>query len=102
MLLDFLSNLELDVRKDSRIRTFHNFGRFDGILILRYYADRSKDYKIKTRNHKLYELKVYLGNKLLFRFRDSLTLLPNPLNTLAKTLCPELGSKGPSCLFEYV
>ncbi|XP_075479404.1 DNA polymerase-like [Primulina tabacum] len=53
-------------------------------------------YKLKTllRNHRLYELKVYRGDKLLMRFRDSCTMLPSPLNTLAKTLCPELGSKG--------
>lgn len=98
MFFDFLSNLEVDVTKNSRIRTvyFHNFARFDGIIILRYYADRGNQYKIKTllRNHKLYELKVYLGDKLLLRFRDSCTLLPSRLDTLAKTLCPELGSKG--------
>ncbi|XP_075515543.1 DNA polymerase-like [Primulina tabacum] len=41
-----------------------------------------------------YELKVYRGDKLLMRFRDSCTMLTSPLNTLAKTLCPELGSKG--------
>ncbi|KAF5182439.1 Dna polymerase, partial [Thalictrum thalictroides] len=102
ILFDFLYNLEELVkneqRKTSRIRTvyFHNFSRFDGIFILRYYADRGKKYKIKTllRNHKLYELKLYLCDRLLLRFRDSLTLLPGSLKTLGKTLCPELGSKG--------
>ncbi|KAL0391303.1 UNVERIFIED_CONTAM: DNA polymerase [Sesamum latifolium] len=42
----------------------------------------------------IYELKVYINNKFLFRFRDSLTLLPGNLASLGKTLCPELGSKG--------
>lgn len=100
MLFEFLSHLEESVKQYSsfRLRTvyFHNFARFDGILILRYYVDRGNKYKIKTllRNHKLYELKVYLGDKLLLRFRDSCTLLPSSLETLGKTLCPELGSKG--------
>lgn len=98
MLFDFLSNLEVYVTKNPRLRTvyFHNFARFDGIIILRYYADRGNPYRIKTlmRNHKLYELKVYIGGKLLLRFRDSCTLLPSSLEALGKTLCPELGSKG--------
>lgn len=46
------------------------------------------------RNHKIYELKVYLGDRFLVRFRDSLTLMPSSLEKLGKTLCPELGSKG--------
>lgn len=52
--------------------------------------------KIKPllRNNKIYEIKVYLVDRLLFRFRDSLALLPSSLATLGKTLCPELGSKG--------
>ncbi|KAF3778769.1 DNA polymerase [Nymphaea thermarum] len=94
MLFEFLFHLEESVNKNSVY--FHNFARFDGIFILRYYVDRGNKYKIKTllRNHKLYELKVYLGDKFLFRFRDSCTLLPSSLETLGKTLCPELGSKG--------
>lgn len=46
------------------------------------------------RNHMLYEIKVYKGKKLIFRFRDSCTLLPSSLASLAKTLCPQLGNKG--------
>ncbi|XP_057548156.1 DNA polymerase-like [Amaranthus tricolor] len=46
------------------------------------------------RNHKIYELKVYIGGKFLLRFRDSCTLLPSSLESLGKTLCPELGAKG--------
>ncbi|XP_073313483.1 DNA polymerase-like [Primulina huaijiensis] len=99
ILHDFFYNLEVSVLNiySTRLRTiyFHNFSRFDGIIILRYFVDRHK-YKIRTlfRNHKLYELKIYLGDKLIFRFRDSCTLLPSSLATLGKTLCPELGSKG--------
>ncbi|KAF3451256.1 hypothetical protein FNV43_RR07351 [Rhamnella rubrinervis] len=40
------------------------------------------------------KLAVYLGKKLLFRLRDSLTLLTGSLNNLARNLCPQLGSKG--------
>ncbi|XP_057544023.1 DNA polymerase-like [Amaranthus tricolor] len=89
---------EIYANKNPRVRTvyFQNFARFDGIFILRYYADRGKEYKIKTlmRNHKIYELKVYIGGKFLLRFRDSCTLLPSSLESLGKTLCPELGAKG--------
>lgn len=46
------------------------------------------------RNHILYEMKVYIGKKFLFCFRDSCILLPSSLQTLAKTLCPQLGNKG--------
>ena len=46
------------------------------------------------RNHILYELKVFLGKKMIFRFRDSLTLLPSTLKKLAKTFFPSLGTKG--------
>ncbi|KAK8990892.1 hypothetical protein V6N11_028848 [Hibiscus sabdariffa] len=31
---------------------------------------------------------------MLFRFRDSLNLLPGKLSELAKNLCPDLGMKG--------
>lgn len=95
MLFEFFSNLEECVIKNRRLRTvyFHNFARFDGIFILRYYADRGNKYKIKplVRNHKLYELKVYIND---LRFRDSCTLLPSSLASLGRTLCPELGPKG--------
>lgn len=98
MLFDFLEHLAI-LADRTNIRTvyFHNFSRFDGILLMKYYASRAdKGYTIKPlmRNLKLYELSVYKGNKRLFRIRDSYTLLPSSLATLAKTLCPQLGSKG--------
>lgn len=46
------------------------------------------------RKHKVYELAVYSGKKMLFRFRDSLNLLPGKLSALAKNLCPGPGLKG--------
>ncbi|KAL0391586.1 UNVERIFIED_CONTAM: DNA polymerase [Sesamum latifolium] len=53
-------------------------------------------YKLKPllRNNRLYELAVYSDKKMLFRFRDSLNLLPGKLSSLANNLCPELGPKG--------
>lgn len=75
---------------------FHNFSRFDGILLLKHLACHHKSYKLKPlmRNNRLYELAVYSGEKMLFRFRDSLNLLPGKLSALAKNLCPGLGPKG--------
>jgi len=50
------------------------------------------------RNNRLYELSVYSGknkhNNMLFRFIDSLNLLPGNLESLANNLCNELGKKG--------
>ncbi|KAL6491854.1 hypothetical protein OROGR_034004 [Orobanche gracilis] len=46
------------------------------------------------RNSMLYELCLFEGDKMQFRFRDSLHLLPGSLDTLAKSLCRELGTKG--------
>jgi len=98
MLFDFLEHLAILANR-TNIRTvyFHNFSRFDGILLMKYYASRAdKGYTFKPllRNLKLYELAVYRDRKLVFRLRDSYTLLPSSLAKLAKTLCPQLGSKG--------
>jgi hypothetical protein len=97
MMFDFLERLAV-VAAETKIRTvyFHNFSRFDGILLMKYYASHGDKYSIKPlmRNHRLYELSVYRGKKRLYRLRDSYTLLTTKLATLAKTLCPELGSKG--------
>ncbi|THG22338.1 hypothetical protein TEA_010021 [Camellia sinensis var. sinensis] len=98
MLLDFLERLAV-VTGETKIRTvyFHNVSRFNGILLLKYYTSHCGDkYKIKPliRNYMLYEIAVYLGKKRVFCLRDSYTLLPSSLETLSKTLCPQLGSKG--------
>lgn len=96
MLFDFIERLAVVVRQNPSIRTFHNFSRFDGILLLKHLATHGVKYTIKPlmRNHRLYELAVYLGKKLLFRLRDSFSLLTSSLANLAKNLCPQLGSKG--------
>ena len=99
MFYQFCSNMESCVQKSvGKVRTiyFHNLGSFDGLFLLNYYVSKGNRYKIKPliRNHKVYELKVYLDGKLLMRFRDSYILLPGSLSSLGKTLCPELGDKG--------
>lgn len=100
MLFDLCSNVELTVKKykDLRVRTvyYHNLSRFDGVLLVKHYTNRGQPFKVKTliRNHMIYEIKVYENNRFILRYRDSLTLLPGSLKSLAKALCPELGSKG--------
>lgn len=98
MLIDFIARLEVVVRQNPSIRTvyFHNFSRFDGIIILKHLAIHGEKYTIKPlmRNHRLYEIAVYQGKKMLFSLRDSLTLLTSSLDNLAKNLCPQLGTKG--------
>ena len=98
VLLKFLYNLEECVKLNVRLRTvyLHNFSRFDGIFLLRHYADRAHPYTIRPlmRNNRLYELKVYIKKKFLLRFRDSYTLIPGSLESLSRRLCPELGPKG--------
>ncbi|KAF3433473.1 hypothetical protein FNV43_RR24575 [Rhamnella rubrinervis] len=98
MLFDFIECLVVVVRQNPSIQTvyFHNFSQFNGVLLLKYLATNGEKYTIKPlmRNHMLYELVVYLDNKLLFRLRDSLTLLTGSLNNLARNLCTQLGFKG--------
>lgn len=98
MLSDFIERLVVVVRQNPLIRTvyFHNFSRFDGIMLLRHLVINGQKYTIKPimRNHMLYEIAVYLDKKQLFSLRDSLTLLTSSLKILAKHLCPQLGSKG--------
>ncbi|XP_050233250.1 DNA polymerase-like [Mercurialis annua] len=97
---DLVLRISRIVRREKETLTiyFHNFSRFDGILLLKHLACHHKDkrYTLKPlmRNNRLYELAVYSGKKMLFRFRDSLNLLPGKLSSLAKNLCPELGPKG--------
>lgn len=98
VLFDLIERISTIVKKDKSIRTiyFHNFSRFDGIILLKHLACHHKQYRVKPmmRNNKLYELVVFHGKIKLFRFRDSLNILPSNLDNLAKNLCPELGSKG--------
>lgn len=98
VLYDLVLRISTIVRQEQSCFTiyFHNFSRFDGIFLLKHLACHHKSYKLKPllRNNRLYELAVYSGKKMLFRFRDSLNLLPGKLSTLAKNLCPGLGPKG--------
>lgn len=99
VMFDFIERIVVLVRLNPSIKCvyFHNFSRFDGILLLKYLSKQDdKKYRFKPlmRNHKLYELALYHNKKLLFRIRDSLTLLPGSLDKLAENLCPEIGKKG--------
>lgn len=103
MLVDFINRIAALGSPIDGVQTvyFHNFSRFDGILLMKFLVTHMGDYKIKPlmRNNTLYQLSVYSQDKkgktkLLFKLRDSYTLLPNSLDTLAKTLCPHLGPKG--------
>ena len=98
VLYDLVLRILMIVRQEQSTFTiyFHNLSRFDGIFLLKHLACHHKSYKLKPllRNNRVYELAVYSGKKMLFRFRDSLNLLPGKLSTLAKNLCPGLGPKG--------
>ena len=98
VLNDLVNRIAVIARQEKRPLTiyFHNFSRFDGILLLKHLACHHESYKLKAlvRNHRLYEIAVYSGKKMLFCFRDSLNLLPGKLSALAKSLCPGLGPKG--------
>ncbi|XP_054789359.1 DNA polymerase-like [Prosopis cineraria] len=98
LLFDFIERIVVVVKKDPSIKVvyFHNFSRFDGIILMKFIATHGVKYTFTPlmRNNRLYELSVYHGKKLLFRLRDSLTLLPSSLDNLAKNLCPHLGVKG--------
>jgi hypothetical protein len=98
VLFDLVLRISALVKKHKSLKTiyFHNFSRFDGILLLKHLACKHQKYMLKPlmRNNRLYELAVYSGKKMLFRFRDSYNLLPSKLSELAKSLCPDLGTKG--------
>lgn len=67
-IFDFIERLAVVAAKHN-LRTiyFHNFARFDGIILLRYLVHHSTSYWIDPllRNNKLYELAVYRGKQFL-------------------------------------
>lgn len=97
VLFDFVKMCEILSRKSRFPLTvyFHNFSRFDGIILLKHLVCHH-NYQLKPlmRNSRLYEVSVYSNKRKLFRFRDSLNLLPGKLVSLAQNLCPNLGTKG--------
>ncbi|GKC07567.1 DNA polymerase-like protein [Tanacetum coccineum] len=75
---------------------FHNFSRFDGILLVRYLTSRVDDkltLKPLIRNKIFYELIICRGKKIIMRFRDSLMILKGTLHDLVANICPSLGNK---------
>ena len=100
MLEDMIKRIITDVKKERRsiVIYYHNLGKFDGIILLRHITLYHKNLTIKPliRNSNIYEIAIYSAekNRLLFKFRDSLNLIPGKLLDLGSCLCPELGSKG--------
>lgn len=91
MMNSFNDELFHTIISKKKIRTvyFHNLSRFDGIILLKFYVLLGEPYSVKPliRNNKIYEIRVLKNKELLFRFRDSLLLLPGSLAGLGKTLC---------------
>lgn len=97
LLHDFIFRIISIMKQNPSMKTvyFHNFSRFDGLFVLKHLALHHKfQLKPLMRDNRLYEVAVYSGKRMLFRFRDSLHLLPGKLDDLASNLCPELGKKG--------
>lgn len=101
VLIDLISRIDKIASKEKKVLTvyFHNLARFDGIFLLKHlvfnHQEKYKIPKLLIRNRMIYEINVYSNSeKLLFRFRDSLHLIPGKLQDLARNLCKHLGNKG--------
>ncbi|CAN4091511.1 unnamed protein product [Withania somnifera] len=97
MMDDFLSRIEHISKGFRSVLTiyFHNLGKFDGIFLLKHLVSNWKgDVRPLVQNHRIYEISVKSGKRVLFRFRDSLNMLNGTLDSLSRNLCPELGPKG--------
>jgi hypothetical protein len=97
MLDSFIGYLTKVTRKEKKIVNidFHNFSRFDGILLIRHLIDRHPEWKLELlmHNNVLYELVVNFTRRRKKVFRDSCLLFPGSLANLASSLCPPLGGK---------
>nr|AYM32740.1 DNA polymerase [Silene vulgaris] len=100
LMLDFINRLITITRRNSKYKMnviyFHNLSSFDGLFLIKHMIYNHQNYELKPiiRENVIYEIAVCLGKRVLFRLRDSLHLLPCNLDSLAKSLCPELGGKG--------
>ena len=69
MLSQFRTRLASNVKFNPSLQTvyFHNFGRFDGIILMEYFIRDEKEYIIKPlmRNRILYQISVYSGKTLV-------------------------------------
>lgn len=85
VMKDFLKRLNIVV-KHNNVRTvyFHNLGRFDGIILLKHLLENKIKFKVVIRNNQLYQISVYQKNRILYRLRDSLKILPQSLEKLAR------------------
>jgi hypothetical protein len=108
VLRTFIKGIISEGRKVGKtpIVYFHNMSRFDGIILAEHLSTHYKnEWKIQQnmRNGTMYELSVYKisksipkkgsGERLLFRIRCSLLILPLSLEDLAMEMCPNLGGK---------
>lgn len=80
VLYDLVLRISTIVRLEQSPLTiyFHNFSRFDGILLLKHLACHHKSYKLKPlmRNNRLYELAVYSGSKMLVNVNQVIEFIP--------------------------
>lgn len=92
MMNSFLRFMEKMVKREKRkkIIYFHNFSRFDGILLISHIITNIPEWEVKPLmiNNELYQLEVFSGKKKIMTFRDSLKLLPGSLKSLGNSLCP--------------
>jgi hypothetical protein len=98
ILSNFVKYIESSVRKNRgcSVVYFHNMARFDGILLMSHLLKNHTNYRLYPlmRNNILYQIRVVYNDRHSFIIRDSCKLLTGSLKSLAKDLCPELGSKG--------
>jgi hypothetical protein len=64
--------------------------RFDGVFLSGHFAKKHPECWVRPmiRDGRMYEFQVYVGKRLIFILRDSMNLLPSPLDHLACLICP--------------
>lgn len=86
MLSSFVNFLAVKAKKSHRIY-FHNFSRFDGLLLIRHLSTNHSNWKLipLMRNGILYELVVVLGKNKRMRFRDSASAKQSSIKYMPRT-----------------
>jgi hypothetical protein len=74
MLDSFIGYLTKVTRKEKKIVNiyFHNFSRFDGILLIRHLIDRHPEWKLELlmNNNVLYELVVHFTQRVKLQWNE--------------------------------
>lgn len=77
MLDSFRGYITKVTRKEKKIVniSFHNFSRFDGILLIRHLIDRHPEWKLEPlmNNNVLYELVVHFHRRSKTRFMSAIS-----------------------------